>query len=916
MKRIFAMIAAVSTLMIVIAAGCIYWYSSADARSTELAAVETVANSMASSVALQSTMLQSAVDTLAASPDAVSALTSGNPELINATAAKLQQTIPNCLRLRLLLPNISEPDVSAPPIMGFGDMEMVKATISGNPQPVIQGEGEHRHLALTSAVKNGQQLVGIILVSLKPDLPKQTLANLDFDDGYIELKQDQLTLAAIGKDSAKDGDPETLKIPNSRWEILFWPDIGTGGGDIALLLSILLIPCLGSGLVFFIGFRKLSALLREDQSSIIKAAKDMMQGKTSGNYPVNLDEMMPVISSIAQFKRVIGHVNNQDVAPVDDIVGQEPDFFDESFNIDYLENTQSVAMPMRDSGFNPGGTEAVAMPSIEILSTEDELPEAMEMAFEAPASQVEEFKPAKPVLGSPDDFVSVKPLPESFLDMPVPDSWDLEITTKTILTPVAKPEFGGKPANNPAPEPVPQASTKDSERSIFCPYDIRGVVDKNLTPEIVGKIGSAFASEAQQHGVKTIVVAHDGRQTSAELCESLIQGITRTGCNVLSIGIAPTPLMYFVAHHSEGRSGVMVTGSSGPSNHNGLKFVLNDRIPGEKEIKALQRRVSANDFLQGNGSVSQNDSFLNEYIGMIADETNLVRPMTVALDCSNGSASDLAPMLLKAIGCDVVEINCELDGQFPGHAPDPGKAENFDTLIKAVKLNNADLGILLDGDADKLGMVDSGGNIIWTDRQMMLFARDVLANTPGSQVLYDSACSKRLAEQIAKRGGRPIMVSSRHDLISAELKSYNASLAGTMSGHLFFNDQWFGSNDALYAAVRMIQLLSADMRASKELFDDLPDSIVTPLWRVPLSSIDPHSFVEQCQAAIDFDAYIDTSDGLRIEFADGWGLIRASVTEPCLAVRFEADSREGMKRIQAQLKQLLLQIKSDLSLPF
>lgn len=907
MKRIFSIIAAISTLMILVTGGTAYWYSSADANSAQLAAVESVAANLASSISSQLGILQAAADGLAQSADVVAALSSGDAESINAVAAKLQHAIPYALRLRLLLPNIAEPDVSVAPHMGFGDMEMVRATLTGKPQAVIQGEGEHRHLAISSPVLNGQQVVGVILVSLKADLPQQILEKSKFDDGFIELKQDQLSLAGVGKASVKDDDPEKLPVPNSRWQILYWPDVGTTGGDIGLMAAIVALPSLLACLSFFVGYRKLDEYLREDQSSILKAAKDMMQGKVVGNYPVHLDEMLPVISSLAQFKRVIGQVIGQDVSPIDNIVGKEPDFFDESFDIDFLETSTSVPMPSGDGEFKPTETVAISMPNFET---------AGEATFDEPFKEelpVETTVPVSPSIGRPEEFVKPAPLSETLLEMPIPDSWDLEIETKTILTPSGKPNFAATKIQEPVSS---EAFPVDASVSIFRNYDIRGIVGENLNSEVVSNIGQAFASEALQQGIKTIVVAHDGRLSSPELCAALIEGITETGCNVLDIGMVPTPMLYFVAYHSEGRTGVMVTGSSAPGSHNGLKLVLNNAIPGSKEIQALKKRIDLGDYQHGElGSVEQNSAFRNEYIGLIAEEAHIVRPMTVVLDCGNGSTGELAPLLLKSIGCDVVELNCELDGKFPNHLPDPSKPENYDSLIKAVKLNNADVGIFLDGDGDRLGVVDSSGRIIWPDRQMMLFARDVLATKPATEVLYDSACSKHLPEQITKRGGRPVMSNSRHDVIHAELKSYDASLAGTMSGHFYFNDRWFGFNDGLYAAVRMIELLSADMRSSSEMFDDLPDSVSTPELHLPLAG-DAARFVDQLAAAIDFEAEIVTTDGLRVEFADGWGLIRAAATEPGLVLRFEADTPEALQRIQSQLKQLMLRVKADISFPF
>lgn len=916
MKRIFGIIAAISTLMIMVSGGIAYWYSSIDAKNAELAAVESVAASLATSISLQTKILQDAADGLATTPDVVAALTSGDQQQINLVAEKLQQAIPHTMRLRLLPPNLTEPDQSAVPHMGFGDLEMVKATVSGRPAPVIQGDGEHRHLAITSPVMNGPQLVGVILASLKPDLPQQVLQKITFDSGFIELMQDKLSLTGIGHDSAKDDDPKEIKVANTHWRILYWPEADTTGGDIGVMLAIVTIPCLATCLSFFVGYRKLGEFLREDQSSILKAAKDMMQGKTVGNYPVHLDEMMPVISSIAQFKRVIGQVIGQEVSPIDELVGKEPDFFDESFDIDFLEESTSVPMPTTLGETNAPKTMSISMPVIETPPPPP--PQA------APINAPSETPALTPAIGRADEFVSPKPLIEDQIELQMPDSWEFDLTPETLLTPATKPDLSAPileaidTLETPvAPPPAPAAALQTAASdSIFRGFDIRGIFGQTLDQDIVSKIGRAFASEARQHGAKSVVVARDGRLSSPTLCQALIEGITKAGCDVLDIGVVPTPVLYFVAHHSEGRSGLIVTGSSAPGDHNGLKMVIDDKIPNSQTLQALRQRVENEDFLSGSGTVSRNEAFREEYIGVIAEGVNMIRPMTVVIDCSNGAACEIAPKLLKEIGCDVVELNCELDGKFPGHLPDPSKPETYDSLIKAVKLNNADLGIYLDGDGDRLGIVDSSGRTIWPDRQLMLFAREVLSNKPGAQILYDSACSKHLPEQISKRAGRPLLISSRHDVISAELKSFDAALAGTMSGHFFFNDRWFGFNDGLYAAVRMVELLSADMRSSSEMFDELPSSANTPELRIPLASGAADALIELLTAKPIQQAKLVNNDGLRIEFSDGWALARASATDSSLIMRFEADSTDALQRIQQQLRQSLQQFKPDISLPF
>ena len=874
MGRIFSIIAAISALMVFIAGIGTYWFAAADAKTTKKAAAALVANNLAASLGMQLSSLQATVDGLAQTPDVIAALSSGNPDIIQATAAKLQTVIPHTLRLRLLPPNISDLDQSQTPHMGYGDLEMVRATLTGKPQPVIQGDAEHRHLAVTSAVRNGEQIVGVILASLKPDLLQQLVTKTPFDNGLIELKQDQLVLATIGQSTNRNDDPTSIAVGNSRWQLNTWANFDTSLADIGILTGLIGIPALMACLAFFIGYRKFSEFFRHDQSGILNAAKDMLQGKSMGSYPMQLDEMQPIIAAMVQFKRVM----DQEDSPL--LPGDENkpyDFFDESFDIDFLEE----ASPDDAVKTVPVTTTAipVAMPDFE---------------------KVSQYQP------NSDSSLLDSALDDSGFDTTSDiESWDMPSSSASVQPAISQPSaFAGK--------------TQSTAPSIFRNLEIRGVVGQNIDETTMTTIGRAIASEARQLNINTIVVGRDGRSSSPALSEALIKGITSSGCDVLDIGLVPTPVLYFVSHHSEGRTGVMVTGSHYPADQNGLKMVLNGEPLSAELLQALQSRIAQQNFVQDpTGAIDRNTLFSNEYIGIISEDTHIVRPMTIVVDCGNGATGELGPMLLKSIGCDVVELNCDIDGRFPSHQPDPGNPANLEALIKAVKLNNADAGIAFDGDGDRMALVDSSGRIIWADRLLMLFARDVLAIKPGSEVIYDTACSSHLPEQIKKRGGYPVLCKHGTAALQSRLRETGAALAGDLSGHFLFNDRWFGFNDALYAAVRIIELLSADMRSSSELFDDLPKSISTPELHVALAEGESLHFMEQVFSQARFaDGDIVNVDGMRVEFADGWGLVRASDTSADLALRFEANSPEALSRIQQQFKLLLLQINPEISLPF
>jgi phosphomannomutase/phosphoglucomutase len=454
--------------------------------------------------------------------------------------------------------------------------------------------------------------------------------------------------------------------------------------------------------------------------------------------------------------------------------------------------------------------------------------------------------------------------------------------------------------------------------NIFKAYDIRGIVGKGLSKEIVYEIGLALGSEAEQKGIKTIVVARDGRLSGTELIEVLMKGIISTGRNILNLGMVPTPVLYFVAQHIEGRSGIMLTGSHNPPEYNGLKMVLQGETLSGERIQQIKQRIETENFVtQTMGMVEHKHDYVEEYIGMIADDIRLNRRLKIVIDCGNGVAGELAPILIKTLNCEVIELYCQIDGHFPNHHPDPSKPENLTDLIAAVKQHQADLGLAFDGDGDRLGVVDSSGKIIWPDRQMMLYAKQVLAAKPGARIIYDVKCSRHLGDLIRKSGGFPQMWKTGHSLIKAQLKETGAALAGEMSGHIFFNDRWFGFDDALYTAARLLEIIAADSRSSADIFADFPDSINTPELTVELDEGENFTFIAEMIKKAHFpNATIIDIDGLRVEFKEGWGLVRASNTTPTLVVRFEADNEQALENIQHQIKKLMVEIKDDIYLPF
>ncbi len=453
-------------------------------------------------------------------------------------------------------------------------------------------------------------------------------------------------------------------------------------------------------------------------------------------------------------------------------------------------------------------------------------------------------------------------------------------------------------------------------QSIFRAYDIRGVVEKTLTKELVYDIGRALGSEAYEAGQQSVIIARDGRLSSPELSQSLAKGLQDSGRDVIDLGMVPTPVLYFATHYLGSNSGVMITGSHNPPDYNGLKMVIDGETLSGERIYGLRERIVDGDLLSGNGGY-ESRNIVADYISTITGDVHIGQPMKIVVDCGNGVAGEIVPTLFKTMGCEVIELHCDVDGTFPNHHPDPSKLENLEELVKVVREEKAALGLAFDGDGDRLGLVDSAGNVIWPDRQMMLFSADVLSRQPGADIIFDVKCTRNLATEIVKHGGRPIMWKTGHSLIKAKIKETGAMLAGEMSGHIFFKERWYGFDDGLYAGARMIEIISADSRSSQEVFAALPDSVNTPELNILLQEGENFKFIDALLAIAKFpNASVNTIDGLRVDFPEGWGLVRASNTTPSLVIRFEANSREALLGIQDQFRELIKKVKPDLELPF
>ncbi|WP_398311609.1 phosphomannomutase/phosphoglucomutase [Zoogloea sp.] len=453
---------------------------------------------------------------------------------------------------------------------------------------------------------------------------------------------------------------------------------------------------------------------------------------------------------------------------------------------------------------------------------------------------------------------------------------------------------------------------------IFKAYDIRGIVDKTLTAEAVRAIGHALGSEAVARGQKAIAVGRDGRLSGPELAGALSDGIRAAGVDVVDVGCVPTPLTYFAAYELGTNSCVSVTGSHNPPDYNGLKMVLGGQTLFGELIQALRQRIIDGNLVNAAvpGKLTQAD-VVPAYVDKIIGDVKLSRPMKIVMDCGNGVAGAVAPELFKRLGCELVELFCEVDGNFPNHHPDPSKPENLADVIRALKETDAEIGLAFDGDGDRLGVVTKDGEIIFPDRQLMLFAEDVLTRVPGGEIIYDVKCTRNLAGWIKARGGKPTMWNTGHALVKAKLKETGAPLAGEMSGHVFFKERWYGFDDGLYTGVRLLEIVSRQPDANPVL-KGLPDAISTPELNIKMNEGEPFALVDKLKAEASFEGAESmlTIDGVRVEYADGFGLARPSNTTPVVVLRFEADTQEAIERIQADFRRAIEGVWPGIQLPF
>ncbi|PCI76562.1 MAG: phosphomannomutase/phosphoglucomutase [SAR86 cluster bacterium] len=461
-----------------------------------------------------------------------------------------------------------------------------------------------------------------------------------------------------------------------------------------------------------------------------------------------------------------------------------------------------------------------------------------------------------------------------------------------------------------------QADPESIPASIFRAYDIRGIAEQQLTTASVKRIGQAIGSEALDQNITSLLVGYDGRLSSPTLSIALIEGIQSSGCSVVSIGLVPTPLLYFATYTTDYTSGVMLTASHNPANYNGLKIVFNQTSLADNQIQTIRTRIENDQLRTGRGGFAELEVD-RSYIDNICGRVQLSKPLKIVIDCGNAVPGKIAPTLFQELGCDVHPIFCEIDGSFPNHHPDPTVPENLAALASTVLEKNADIGVALDGDGDRVGLITNRGKFVDADRMLMLLVQTILPSYSGRAVVFDVKCSSKLGALVEQFGGSPVMHRSGHSFMKQKMRETNAILGGEYAAHIFIKDDWFGFDDGLYVAARLLKIISESSASSDEIFDQFFTGFCTPEIKIEVPEERKFSLMDRLLELANFPAAkLITLDGLRVEYADGWGLVRASNTSPALLLRFEADSQERMDEIQEKFRTLILSVDKNLEIGF
>ncbi len=836
-------------------------------RMQQRAAKESISTSVADQLSQTVASYAHSLESLARDPALINLVSGGEQAAIRKRSAELYKAFPHAIALRIFPVGTPRLDSGQTPPVGYACLDLISHVDRGDKHPPIEIHSplsKDRHLEIVRPVYNGSRLVGYLQLAIKVSAVQHWLRSIA-KGYYIELIQAAEGQAdiLIGKDglaSLRTSSVSFYEVTGTRWKVSVWSKATLPILPITLQVVFVFIfaVALIGAVVYFLK-RSVSNTIRLDANNLTQLTIDTLRGNKQHDYQLLMTEFDDARRRIAEYSEKSVNERERD---------------DDPNAISFGTNDINAIDPlyMASEGVSVEEVDESAIPVNNEQPTQAKAPTG-----QSSGSQVARQQPKAVFEGHEPSIAPTSGQSISSIRQPLPE--------------------------------MPPAE-------IFKAYDIRGIVGSTLSPAYATLIGKAIGSAAIERGLKKMAFARDGRLSGPELGQAFVQGVQSTGVDILDVGMVPTPVLYFAAtEHTEG-TGVMLTGSHNPPDYNGFKMMLGGETLSGDQIQELRERIENKDFKAGTGKY-ENMAVGKAYIDRIISDVKLTRPLSVVIDCGNGVAGAIAPLLFKSMGCRVTELFCDVDGKFPNHHPDPSKPENMRDLIAAVKEKKADIGLAFDGDGDRLGVIDSSGNMIYPDRLMMLFAADVLSRNHGAQIIYDIKCSNNLTKVIWEKGGEPLMWKTGHSLIKSKMKQSGAQLAGEMSGHIFFKDRWYGFDDGMYSGARLLEIISPMHESTGEIFAALPDAYNTPEINITMSEGEHHQFIDDLMMQADFgDANVTMIDGIRADFSDGWGLVRASNTTPVLVLRFEGQNQKAMERIQQSFKAQLLAVKPDLKIPF
>ncbi len=949
-----------STLALIVACFIVlsgFWYQQQQvveaAQSESIQLQERLIEMTFSNITTSVKRLTNKVALAAADNELIDAFQNGTQNSIDSQQITLGKRFPEALATCLISAKVDEPDLEACVPINFGVLALLrqaKAQPSVTPFAVTSTIDKQRILVVTHQIPNKSgKVVGVLLIVFEPAEMMGALPKLGPLEGFIALQQGKVQktiLKSSGDTRWKQDEPTTSrKLPGSYWNLAYWPpkqhDVQPFWGVVlAVLLSLIL-------LWLWRDFWQ-SFMVREDMTVLGKQVNDWQEDKLKLDYPVAglpAKKLVKTILELAALHAGSGHQATAETIKVSD-----------ELPVERLESIEIEELPVE---LEPASEEEKPVIQEQVIEIEESTPEEITSEQEAPNELLDKESSSgveKEENYGAIDYYSVTPeklkedmeaKPEPKLEPPpvMPDSslafndaLNIQDTFEQIeISPVIEPletvEVEASVAEGmeldmldveleAAPTALSVDTTVFLEPTIFRKYDIRGIVGDTLTEEGMMLLGLTLGRYLHSLGMESkamqFVVGRDGRLSSKSLSQALVEGILFSGCDVLDIGEVPTPVLYFASENGPSKSGLMVTGSHNAANYNGLKMIVGGKSLSPEIIQALSTQQGEEDVHWERGILTKRE-FVADYRKEVVEKIDINRRVKVVVDAGSGVAGPVIVPLLEQLGCDVIPLYCDVDGEFPHHHPNPSEPDNLQDLMAQVIQHQADLGLAFDGDGDRLGVVDELGNIIWPDRQLALFAQTILEKQPGAAIVYDVKSSSYLKQTIESAGGKAVMSASGYPLIKEAMQEHIAPLAGEMSGHLFFGDKWYGFDDALYAACRLLEIIGkteSDVKVSA-LFSALPyASESTPELIVPMAEGEAVLVMGKfTKRGIFIGGAVSTLDGVRVEYADGWGLVRASHTSPCLVLRFEADNEPALQRIQAQFKRQLLLVAPTLDLP-